>query len=299
MVFEAIDHQKRELTDKFVIVIGKQPELARFEGFVGQVKTVNMSGRALVEFTGLNNNVGWFDIDPHFLKVVDKPSGDTGKAGAIKKPASKIPGKGAPKSAADILALARSGGVKSKPDAAGRQPKKVSPASGRSTADILAAARGKGADTAQDTPGTSSPEGKKESPALKLSTADVLAAVRGKAPAKPPTARREGLSTAEILAAARNKGNTVPPKGAAAPAADSHAPATNERSEPRHLTAADILAIASGKQSLRRIAPVHTEPLVNKPLSDAGAARPAAIPAPIDRSKLTAEAIRNLGLPHP
>jgi len=36
-----------------------------FAALTGSVKTVNMSGRALVEFDGYNN-IGWFDIDPAF-----------------------------------------------------------------------------------------------------------------------------------------------------------------------------------------------------------------------------------------
>jgi len=36
------------------------------------VKTVNMSGRALVQFEA-NNDRGWYDIAVEDLKVVDKP----------------------------------------------------------------------------------------------------------------------------------------------------------------------------------------------------------------------------------
>jgi hypothetical protein len=72
MVFEHIEKLKSELTDKFVIVDAERPELGRFRGLTGTVRTVNMNGKALVEFDG-HNNIGWFDIDLDFLKVIDKP----------------------------------------------------------------------------------------------------------------------------------------------------------------------------------------------------------------------------------
>ena len=43
---------QREYTDKFVVADASRPELTRFRGLTGVVKTVNMSGRALVEFDG-------------------------------------------------------------------------------------------------------------------------------------------------------------------------------------------------------------------------------------------------------
>lgn len=316
MVFEAIDQQRQELTDKYVIVIGDRPELARFEGVVGQVKTVNMSGRALVEFTGLHNNVGWFDIDPHFLRVVDKPADEPAKP--AKKPASKIPGKAGVKSAADILALARGAGpAKPKADAAGRsakvpgpqraqpqrgKPKRVSPSAGKSTADILAAARG-GGGAAKPPPaskGSSDKGDKKTSPAVNLSAADVLAAARGKpSPAndpprkKPAVTKATSMSTADILAAARAQKAPEKKSDSAADAAASVSVAP--RPEPRRLSAADILAIAQGKKSQRREPVVHTTPLSKKRLEAAGDVRPETLPEPLDTTKLTAEAIRDLG----
>ena len=73
MVAQSIDQLKQEWTDKYVVVDGERPELARFRDVVGGVKTVNMSGRALVEFDDYHLNIGWYDIDLEFLKVVDKP----------------------------------------------------------------------------------------------------------------------------------------------------------------------------------------------------------------------------------
>ena len=73
MFADQIEQMKREYTDKYVVVDATRPELARFRDVVGRVKTVNMSGRALVEFDDYHLNIGWYDIDPEFLKVVDKP----------------------------------------------------------------------------------------------------------------------------------------------------------------------------------------------------------------------------------
>src|SRR5438132_1963363 len=73
MVFEQIESLKREYTDKYVVVDESRPELARFRGQVGLVKTINMNGRALVEFQDYIANIGWFDIELDFLTVVPKP----------------------------------------------------------------------------------------------------------------------------------------------------------------------------------------------------------------------------------
>src|SRR5262245_31115402 len=72
MIFDHIEKLKQNLTDKYVVADVSRPELQRFRGLTGMVKTVNMSGRALVEFDGYNN-IGWYDIDPAFLKVVEAP----------------------------------------------------------------------------------------------------------------------------------------------------------------------------------------------------------------------------------
>jgi hypothetical protein len=50
MQFERIEKLKEQYTDQYVAVDASRPELARFKGVVGQVKTVNCNGRALVEF---------------------------------------------------------------------------------------------------------------------------------------------------------------------------------------------------------------------------------------------------------
>ncbi|MBL9164917.1 MAG: hypothetical protein JNL18_19470 [Planctomycetaceae bacterium] len=142
---ESVEALKQQYTDKYVVVDPGRPELARFEHYVGQVKTVNMSGRALVEFLDYHTNIGWFDIDLSALKVVDKPTEESkAKAEAKRaappaaaKPAAADAGgkKLSPLEMARMQGSAKAGGAA--PAAAAK------PASGKqSTADILAAARG-------------------------------------------------------------------------------------------------------------------------------------------------------------
>ena len=70
--FEQAEILKKQYTDKFVVVRSGAPELRRFQGLTGTVKTVNMSCRALVQFDG-PADIGWYDIDPSFLTIVDAP----------------------------------------------------------------------------------------------------------------------------------------------------------------------------------------------------------------------------------
>lgn len=176
MVFEQIEQLKRQYTDKYVVVDATRPELARFRDRTGQVKTVNMSGRALVQFDGGDNNIGWYDIGLDFLKVVDKP---LPKPAAEEKPAretkpaapAKSGGSAAPAPVGEkkpsVAEMARAGGA----------PK-------QSTADILAAARAKTAAAPKaEAPAAASKPATPAAPKSKPSTADILAAARGNAPA--------------------------------------------------------------------------------------------------------------------
>ncbi len=180
-MFEQIEKLKQELTDRYVVVNSDIPELKRFDGHVGQVKTVNMNGRALVEFNAWNN-IGWYDIDTHSLRVVPKPE----PAAEGKK--TEAPRAAAPKTAAkppagekklSPLEMARmqgaaKGAAPAKPAGDKPAPAKAAPAAAgaKSTADILAAARAAKAPAAGDKPaGAAKP---------KLSTADILAAARAK-----------------------------------------------------------------------------------------------------------------------
>ena len=185
---DTIDELKRKYTDKFVVVDKSRPELARFCDTYGQVRTVNMSGRALVEFADYHLNIGWYDIDPMFLTVVDKPPPPKPKEAPSKEPAAK-------KSAGEVASAAEQKAAKPTPKpAAGKQ----------STADILAALRGGGA----------------------VKTTGEPASAGGGAASKPPTPKpaaspakvdRSKMSVADMLAAARAGGSVGNAPAAPAP----------------------------------------------------------------------------------
>lgn len=199
MVFERIEELKHDYTDKYVVVDENRPELLRFKGAVGQVKTVNMSGRALVEFNTFAN-IGWYDIDLDFLKVVDAPPPPPAEE---KKPEKKPAKEAAKGEAAAKPAAAPTGEKKLSPlemarmqGAAGAKPA-AAPAA-KTTAEILAAARTKKGEA----PAAAQPASKPAPPPAIVPTAGAKA-------------DRSKLSVAEILAMARG--------GAAAPAAPAQA----------------------------------------------------------------------------
>lgn len=122
--FAEVEQLKQELTDKFVVVDKNAPELRRFVGLTGLVKTVNMSGRALVQFDG-PVDIAWYDIDPSFLTVVDKPLPKKveAKAEPAVKPAAAKPAAAGGKSPLELAreqAAKAAGGV-AKP-AGGKSP---------------------------------------------------------------------------------------------------------------------------------------------------------------------------------
>ena len=257
MVFDHVEKLKGEYTDKYVVVDEKRPELSRFSGFVGRVKTVNMSGRALVEFLDHYANIGWYDIEIDYLKVVDKPSEPEKKA--AKKPAAK--GKPAPaKQPASgdkklsPLELARMQGAAKKDG--GAAPAKQ--AAERPIADVLEAARKpKGS-------GKATPKPAATGDGSKMSVAEVLAAARSEkggapvktkavktkapakaspaptskssAPAKPAVKDRSEMGVAEILAACRaeksGEGATVDASSQATAVAEAPETAAEEVSQP-------------------------------------------------------------------
>jgi hypothetical protein len=179
MFSDAAEALKTQYTDKYVKVDARRPELARFRDAVGQVKTVNMNGRALVEFLDYHLNTGWFDIDLSCLTVVDKPAPTEAKKAEAKpapaKPSAAKPAPAAGEKKLSPLEMARMQGAGGKAAEAPAKPAAEKPATGKkSTADILAAARG-GTTTAPAAP--AKPVGEKPS------TADILAAARGKSPA--------------------------------------------------------------------------------------------------------------------
>ena len=191
MVSEQIEKIKQEYTDKYVVVDANRPELARFRDHVGQVKTVNMSGRALVEFIDYHQNIGWFDIDLDYLKVVDKP------APKEKAPAAKKQAATAGEKKLSPLEMAR------QQDAAGKGGGAAAPKAKPSTADILAAARGEAAPAAKDEPAAEKPkpaapevEAKTEAPA-KISSGDSVGDIA--------KVDRSSMSVAEMIAYCREK----------------------------------------------------------------------------------------------
>lgn len=121
MSIEQAEQLKTELTDKWVVVDKNVPELRRFAGLTGKVKTVNMNCQALVEFHG-QEDIGWYDIGTTYLTVVDEPvakpkaaAAPQAAAGKAKKPA----GGGA--SPLDMIRKQGAAGAK-KPAAGGGSP---------------------------------------------------------------------------------------------------------------------------------------------------------------------------------
>jgi hypothetical protein len=90
MSIERAEKLKELLTDQFVVVDATVPELRRFENWTGKVRTVNMNCRALVEFDG-PVDIGWYDIDPDYLKVVDAPVKRVAPPAAAKPAAAAKP----------------------------------------------------------------------------------------------------------------------------------------------------------------------------------------------------------------
>ena len=166
---ETIEELKREYTDKYVVVDPARPELARFEHYVGQVKTVNMSGRALVEFLDYHLNIGWFDIDLSALKVVDKPTEESKAKAEAKRAAAPAAAKPA---AADAggkklspLEMARQQGAQKAGGAAAAPAKPASGGGKPSVADILAAARAGAKPAAAAATAPAEPKAEKPKPA--------------------------------------------------------------------------------------------------------------------------------------
>lgn len=178
-MFDSIERLKTEYTDKYVVVDAARPELTRFRGMTGQVKTVNMSGRALVQFDA-NNNIGWYDIHPSFLTVVPKPEPKTEEKKSEEKPKAK-----AEKPAASAEAAA------SKPAA----PAKPAGEKKMSVAEMLRAAKSGGAAKPAEAP-TKAEAAAAEPPAAPAPSEPAV---------QPPAGEKKKLSTAEILAALKKK----------------------------------------------------------------------------------------------
>lgn len=71
MDMQRIANLRLEYSDRYVVVEGDRPELARFRGRVGRVQTINCNGRAVVQFEGVDRS--WYDLDLDYLKIVEAP----------------------------------------------------------------------------------------------------------------------------------------------------------------------------------------------------------------------------------
>ncbi len=146
MSIDQAEQLKTELTDKWVVVDKNIPELRRFAGMTGKVKTVNMNCQALVEFHG-QEDIGWYDIGTTFLTIVDEPVAKPKAAAAPKGDAGKKSAGGAKKAAGGSpLDAIRKGGGGAKGPAGGGSPLDAirkggggakGPASGGSPLDMI------------------------------------------------------------------------------------------------------------------------------------------------------------------
>ena len=95
MDMQRIANLRLEYSDRYVVVEGDRPELARFRGKVGRVRTINCNGRAVVQFEGADRS--WYDLDLDYLKIVDapktpgeaKPAGTAASTGRASSEAAK------------------------------------------------------------------------------------------------------------------------------------------------------------------------------------------------------------------
>jgi len=209
MSIERAEQLKAELTSKWVIVDAKIPELRRFVGLTGKVQTVNMNGRALVQFHD-TPDIAWYDIEPTFLRQVAEP--------APKAKAEHAKSEKAVPTAKVVSAPA---------GADGAPAKKLSP---------LEMARQQGAAKAES-PAPASDGGKKLSP-LELARMQGSTKTGGVAPTATTTNADSGkklspLELARQQGASKSKNETVAPTVVdAAPAEAVPAPAPEPKSAP-------------------------------------------------------------------
>ena len=93
MHVERIEKLRQEYAGQTVMIDSDRPELARLKDVLGQVRTVNFNGRALVEFDGADRT--WYDLELDYLKVIDKsqPNGteEIAPQSDTKEPAANKP----------------------------------------------------------------------------------------------------------------------------------------------------------------------------------------------------------------
>jgi hypothetical protein len=201
MVFEHIEKLKRDYTDKYVLVDDSRPELARFKGTPGRVKTVNMSGKALVQFD-THANIGWYDIDVDYLKVIDRPvpQEPEKKAAPPKKPAAKPAAEpaeaGKKLSPLEMARLQGASGAKAKEP---QKEKQAKDSAAMSVAEKIALLRGEkgGAAPAETKP---QPEPPAAAPEQSADEANEQAAVETPKATPTEAVDRASMSVADILA---------------------------------------------------------------------------------------------------
>ena len=256
MVFEHIEKLKQQFTDKYVVVDEAYPELCRFRGMTGMIKTVNMNGCALVEFDA-DNNIGWYDIEIDYLKLVDKPvvkqeekSAPAADKKAAQKPTAKKP---AAKVPSDLEKARASDGKTT--------------GSEMSVNDVLASARGGKAEAS-----SSSSDSAKTSAAAadpkSMSVADVLAAARSNQPASTVTADSAGDEAQDDVAAIMEAARK-PKAGTPSPDAG-----TVAAKDPQNMSVDDVLAAARGQ-----VAPTDEASAAEPPVEEAESATRAEAPA--------------------
>ena len=201
---------KAELTDKYVIVTEGVPELRRFVGLTGTVKTVNMSCRALVQFNG-PVDISWYDIDPSFLKVVDAPLPKKTEVKAEADPAAAKPAVAKPtaggKSPLDAIRAAGAAKPAAAPAAGGAKPSPLdmirkqaaakaegaapAAASGAALSPLEKIRQQAAAKAAGSAPAAAAPEAQAAAPAAPAPSPEPAAAPEAKAPAAPAPAAAE------------------------------------------------------------------------------------------------------------
>lgn len=220
MSIQRADELRRELTDKYVVVADGAPELRRFTGLTGQIKTVNMNGRALVQFDG-PADIGWYDIDPSYLTLVSAP---------VKKPAVT---KAAP--------AAKTASASAPPKPAGKSPiemaraqdaAKAAPADSGKKLSPLELARQQGAAKS----GGAAAPAEKPAPAAASSSGD------GKKLSPLELARMQGAAKPAGSSSAAPAAETPAPEPET-PKADEPAPATAAAVDASNLTTEQILAL--------------------------------------------------------
>ncbi|WP_442483172.1 hypothetical protein [Aeoliella sp. SH292] len=174
MLMDEVESAKQKYTDQYVAIASRRPELMRFAGLVGQVKTVNMSGRALVQWVHYFDNVGWYDIDLRDLMIVPKPAEPEVVKPAAAKTNDDQPSEAEAKPKAKIspLELLRQQAA-AKKDTAAPVPAETPPAK-LSPIELLrqqAAAKKAVSEEASTAESTAAPE---STPAKKLSPIEIL-----------------------------------------------------------------------------------------------------------------------------